>query len=203
MRNLSHVSRLGPRLVAMTAVFAALAVGALMIGAAQGAQEAATFPASTIRITTWQSAEVTRSVERTAVQVIEYRSKFDWTSTLVADTLIPESVGSWASFRGDVSESYDAKFKSSRRMVVERDRALVPDEFLSPGRIRTFESRGWTKTSEDALTETLENVDAGSGDPSRPVRTVLRFDRASLLPLSVEMYRDNRLLERRTFERVK
>lgn len=205
MTFLLHAGRI-PRLVAaatLFALFAVVAVGLIMIGAAQGAQPAATFPAATIRVTTWQSQEVTRSAERTAIQHIEYRNKFDWTSSLIADTLVPESVGSWASFRGNISESYDAKFNNKRTMVVEQDRALLPDEFLNPSKIRTLASRGWTKTSEDATTETYENVDAGAGDPSRPVRTVLRFDRASGLPLSVEMYRENRLLERRSFERLK
>lgn len=171
------------------------------------------FAPFTMRVTWWTSAAMQRTgqapVAGTAVQQPEYRGIDSWKLSVVSSSWDPTVVGTAIEVNNGLHSTFLAQIRRLvSRVVPQGDPPMAPYRWLSPGLIDFLPRQGFLRlASSSAGTATFIESDASkvqmpNGSVDVVKGTVVVFDAASRLPLSVKTYGDGVLRESLEFEVV-
>lgn len=139
------VVRVSPLAILGTGAVAVVAVALLLF--AQSRQTATSSPqawsAFSARYRVMAPEQLDRDKDLFQVWLLEYRSKRDWSQTLLSDDAYPSRAGSTEQFDGDVLVKYNALANTTTRLPNEGNALAVPHRWLVPLRIDDYVERGF------------------------------------------------------------
>jgi hypothetical protein len=207
MRRMSRKARIGAFVASAFVLVAVLGSAALAMLPA--AEEFAPF---TMRITWWTAAAVQRQglppEPGTAVSLLEYRSSRSWKLTVLS-FWDPSVVGTTNEVNQGTHSVFLAQVQRLMGRVIPEDEGpMAPLRWLIPGLIDLLPQQGFFR-SASSPTGTLTLIERDARAVPRPDGTtgvlngtVVVFDVASRLPLSVRTYASGVLRESYEFEVV-
>ena len=170
------------------------------------------FAPFTMRITVWNAAASQREGQApqpgTADQILEYRSRYDWSLTVVGSTWDPRAVGTKTETKSGTHSTFVSQAQKLFSRVIPQEEAgrEAPVPWIYPG---TFDglsrSSQYQRVSSPLGTATFVQPDSttttrADGTLAVVTGTLLVFDASSGLPLSVYKFRDSVLSESIKYE---
>jgi hypothetical protein len=166
-----------------------------------------------MRISSWNAAATQRQGEApqpgTLDQVLAYRSRYDWTVTVVGSTWDPRAVGTRTEIKDGAHSTFVSQAQKLLSKVIPQDELgkEAPFPWVYPGLFDGLsQSSHYQRVSNTpAGTATFVNRDSvtntrADGTLGVLTGTVLVFDVSSGLPLSMQKHRDGSLIESVTYK---
>jgi hypothetical protein len=203
-----------PKLILGVAGLVVLAV-IILFGIITSTQSAAieTWPSFTM---VYRDQSANRGPNNTPGYVVvrlTYKNSRDWQSEILEDSVAPDAAGTRASFSGDVSSGYNARFKRSSSEKYPPTAVLAPDDWLVRGsiaRLKAAPASVVSPTSSPGIFELVHTEDVpcvqelmikallNCAKPSFQVITRIRYRPEHEIPLNMTVTSDGTLVRQIT-----